>query len=25
MAGKGEGWEKLKKDIRAELDESLLG
>ena len=24
MAGKGEGWEKLKKDIRAELDESLL-
>jgi adenine-specific DNA-methyltransferase len=24
MAGKGEGWEKLKKDIRAELDEDLL-
>lgn len=24
MAGKGEGWDKLKKDIRAELDESLL-
>ncbi|WP_295452450.1 site-specific DNA-methyltransferase [uncultured Thiodictyon sp.] len=24
MAGKGEGWEKLKKNIRAELDESLL-
>jgi adenine-specific DNA-methyltransferase len=24
MAGKGEGWEKLKKDIRAELDEGLL-
>ena len=24
MAGKGEGWEKLKKDIRAELDETLL-
>ncbi len=24
MAGKGEGWEKLKKDIRAELDESKL-
>jgi adenine-specific DNA-methyltransferase len=24
MAGKGEGWEKLKKDIRAELDESRL-
>jgi len=24
MAGKGEGWEKLKKDIRAELDEALL-
>ncbi len=24
MAGKGEGWEKLKKDIRAELNESLL-
>lgn len=24
MAGKGEGWDKLKKDIRAELDESRL-
>jgi adenine-specific DNA-methyltransferase len=24
MAGKGEGWQKLKKDIRAELDEELL-
>lgn len=24
MAGKGEGWEKLKKNIRAELDESML-
>ena len=24
MAGKGEGWSKLKRDIRAELDESLL-
>ncbi|MDX9706406.1 MAG: DNA methyltransferase, partial [Azospira sp.] len=24
MAGKGEGWEKLKRDIRAELDEALL-
>lgn len=24
MAGKGEGWEKLKKNIRGELDESLL-
>ncbi len=24
MAGKGEGWERLKKDIRAELDEALL-
>ena len=24
MAGKDEGWHKLKKDIRAELDESLL-
>lgn len=24
LAGKGEGWEKLKKDIRAELDESRL-
>ena len=24
MAGKGEGWDKLKKDIRAELDESKL-
>jgi adenine-specific DNA-methyltransferase len=24
MAGKGEGWEKLKKDIRAELNETLL-
>ena len=25
MAGKGEGWEKLKKNIRAELNEDLLG
>ena len=25
MAGKDEGWMKLKKDIRAELDEDLLG
>ena len=25
MAGKDEGWMKLKKDIRAELDEELLG
>jgi adenine-specific DNA-methyltransferase len=25
MAGKGEGWEKLKKDIRAELDEEQTG
>lgn len=25
MAGKGEGWQKLKKDIRAELNEELLG
>jgi adenine-specific DNA-methyltransferase len=25
MAGKGEGWEKLKRDIRAELNEDLLG
>ena len=25
MAGKGEGWEKLKKDIRAELDEDAAG
>ena len=24
MAGKGEGWEKLKKNIRAELNEGLL-
>ena len=24
MAGKGEGWQKLKKDIRAELNEELL-
>jgi adenine-specific DNA-methyltransferase len=24
MAGKGEGWEKLKKNIRAELDDSRL-
>ncbi len=24
MAGKEEGWMKLKKDIRAELDEDLL-
>ena len=24
IAGKGEGWEKLKKNIRAELDESRL-
>ena len=24
MAGKGEGWERLKKDIRAELNEALL-
>ncbi|MEO8384094.1 MAG: site-specific DNA-methyltransferase [Betaproteobacteria bacterium] len=24
MAGKDDGWKKLKKDIRAELDESLL-
>lgn len=24
LAGKGEGWEKLKRDIRAELDESQL-
>lgn len=24
MSGKGEGWDKLKKDIRAELDEELL-
>ncbi|RUQ38901.1 MAG: site-specific DNA-methyltransferase, partial [Candidatus Competibacteraceae bacterium] len=24
MAGKGEGWEKLKKNLRAELDESKL-
>jgi adenine-specific DNA-methyltransferase len=24
MAGKSEGWEKLKKNIRAELDESRL-
>jgi adenine-specific DNA-methyltransferase len=25
MAGKGDGWDKLKKDIKAELDEGLLG
>jgi adenine-specific DNA-methyltransferase len=25
MAGKSDGWDKLKKDIRAELNESLLG
>lgn len=25
IAGKGEGWERLKKDIRAELNEELLG
>ena len=25
MAGKDEGWMKLKKDIRAELDDDLLG
>jgi len=24
MAGKDDGWRKLKKDIRAELDESQL-
>ena len=24
MAGKGEGWETLKKNLRAELDESKL-
>ncbi len=24
MAGKDDGWMKLKKDIRAELNESLL-
>ena len=24
MAGKDDGWKKLKRDIRAELDESLL-
>ena len=24
MAGKGDGWQKLKRDIRAELDESQL-
>jgi hypothetical protein len=24
MAGKGEGWQKLKKNIRAELNEELL-
>ncbi len=24
MAGKGEGWEKLRKSIRAELDEAQL-
>ena len=25
MAGKGEGWDKLKKNIRAELNEELIG
>ncbi len=25
MTSNGEGWEKLNKDIRTELDESLLG
>lgn len=25
MASKGEGWDKLKKNIRAELNEDLLG
>ncbi|MDO8261728.1 MAG: site-specific DNA-methyltransferase [Gallionella sp.] len=25
MAGKGEGWDKLKKNIRAELNEDLIG
>jgi adenine-specific DNA-methyltransferase len=25
MAGKGEGWDKLKKNIRTELNEDLLG
>ena len=24
LAGKGEGWQKLKKNIRAELNEELL-
>src|SRR5690606_35171150 len=24
MAGKGEGWDKLRRDIRAELDETRL-
>ena len=24
MAGKGEGWQKLKRDIKAELNEDLL-
>jgi adenine-specific DNA-methyltransferase len=24
MAGKGEGWQKLKKNIKVELDEVLL-
>ena len=24
MAGKDDGWQKLKRDIRAELDESQL-
>ena len=24
LAGKGEGWQKLKKNIRAELNEDLL-
>lgn len=24
LAGRGEGWEKLKRDIRAELDEAQL-
>ncbi len=25
MAGKKDGWHKLKKNIKAELDEALLG